>query len=158
MIGSRPQIEAGQLTLLVGGPSSTLERVRRDLDDIAGAVHRVGSAADAAWLKLVVNGLFAAQLAVAGEVPDILRSSDTELAEATALLSSLPVTTPVLARSLPRTLDGDTAPNFPLELVAKDLEYLMRQADGLRTPVLEAVLDRVRGRTATDDIVALATG
>jgi 3-hydroxyisobutyrate dehydrogenase len=158
MIGSRPQIEAGQLTLLIGGPSTTLERVRRDLEDIAGAVQHVGSAADAARLKLVVNGLFAAQLAVAGELFDILRSTGADLADATAVLSSLPVISPALARSLPRILDGDTAPNFPLELVAKDLDYLIEQAHGLRPPLLEAILQRVRGRTATDDIVALATG
>jgi 3-hydroxyisobutyrate dehydrogenase len=157
MIGSRPQIEAGQLTLIVGGPRETLERVRPVLDDIAGAVHHVGDVADAARLKLVVNGLFTAQLAVAGELLEILRTADADLSSAATLLSSLAVTSPALARSLPRILEGDTAPNFPLDLVAKDLEYLMQQADSRPAPILEAVLRRVRARGATDDIVALAT-
>ena len=157
MIGSRPQIEAGQLTLLVGGRRDTLERVRPVLGDIAGAVHHVGHVADAARLKLVINGLFAAQLAVAGELLDILRTADADLPRTASLLSSLPVTSPALARSLPRILEHDTAPNFPLELVDKDLDYLIRQADDHRAPVLEAVLRRVRVRSATDDIVALAT-
>src|SRR5919109_2149854 len=157
MIGSRPQIEAGQLTLLVGGASDTVKRVRPVLEDIAGAVHHVGEVAHAARLKLVINGLFAAQLAVAGELLDILRTADADLARTASLLSSLPVTSPALARSLPRILEHDTAPNFPLELVAKDLDYLIRQADDHRAPVLEAVLRRVRVRSATDDIVALAT-
>jgi 3-hydroxyisobutyrate dehydrogenase len=158
MIGSRPQIEAGQLTLLVGGASETLERVRGVLEDIAGAVHHVGDVADAARLKLAVNGLFAAQLAVAGELLDILRAADGDLPAAAALLESLPVTSPALARSLPRVLERDTAPNFPLDLVAKDLDYLIQQADDRGTPVLAAVLQRVRDRDPTDDIVALATG
>jgi 3-hydroxyisobutyrate dehydrogenase len=157
MIGSRPQVEAGQLTLLVGGPRETLERVRPILGDIAGAVQHVGDVADAARLKLVVNGLFAAQLAVVGELLDILRSADASLSDTAALLSSLPVTSPALARSLPRILEHDTAPNFPLALVAKDLDYLLGQADGQHTPVLAAVLRRARARAATDDIVALAT-
>ena len=157
MIGSRPQIQAGQLTLLVGGPSSTVERVRPVLADIAGAVHHVGDVADAARLKLVVNGLFAAQLAVAGELLDMLRTADADVTGIAALLGTLPVTSPALARSLPRILESDTAPNFPLELVAKDLDYLTQQADGHPVPVLEAVLRRVRARTPTDDIVALAT-
>jgi 3-hydroxyisobutyrate dehydrogenase len=157
MIGSRPQIEAGQLALLVGGPHDTLERVRPVLDDIAGTVHHVGAAADAARLKLVINGLFATQLAVAGELLDILRSANADVRAAATLLSSLPVTSPALARSLPRILDGDTAPNFPLHLVAKDLDYLIAQAGDHGTPLLDAVLRRVRARSATDDIVALAT-
>jgi 3-hydroxyisobutyrate dehydrogenase-like beta-hydroxyacid dehydrogenase len=157
MIGSRPQIEAGQLTLLVGGPSDTLERVRGVLEDIAGSVHHVGDAADAARLKLAVNGLFAAQLAVAGELLEILRAADSDVAAAAALLESLPVTSPVLARSLPRILQGDAAPNFPLDLVAKDLDYLIQQAGDHGTPVLDAVLQRVRARGPKDDIIALAT-
>jgi 3-hydroxyisobutyrate dehydrogenase len=158
MIGSRPQIEAGQLTLLVGGPSDTLEGVREVLEDLAGAVHHVGDVADAARLKLAVNGLFAAQLAVAGELLDILRTESGDVQAAVALLESLPVTSPVLARSLPRILQGDTTPNFPLDLVAKDLDYLIQQAGDRGTPVLDAVLQRVRARRSTDDIVALATG
>jgi 3-hydroxyisobutyrate dehydrogenase len=157
MIGSRPQIEAGQLTLLVGGPSDAVEHVRGVLEDFAGDVHHVGDVADAARLKLAVNGLFAAQLAVAGELLDILRMADSDIAAAAALLESLPVTSPVLARSLPRVLEGDTAPNFPLDLVGKDLHYLIRQAGDQGTPVLDAVLQRVRARGSTDDIVALAT-
>jgi 3-hydroxyisobutyrate dehydrogenase len=157
MIGSRPQIEAGQLTVLVGGERDTLERVRPVLDDIASAVHLVGDAADAARLKLVVNGLFAAQLAVAGELLDTLRTAHTDLPGTARLLSSLPVTSPALARALPRIIEHDIAPNFPLELVAKDLDYLIREAADHRPPVLEAVLRRVRARNASDDIVALAT-
>jgi 3-hydroxyisobutyrate dehydrogenase len=157
MIGSRSQIEAGQLTLLVGGPSDTLKRVRGVLEDFAGAVHHVGDPAAAARLKLAVNGLFAAQLAVAGELLDILRMADGDVPAAAALLESLPVTSPVLARSLPRILQGDTAPNFPLDLVAKDLDYLIQQAGDQGMPVLDAVLQRVRARDSTEDIVALAT-
>jgi hypothetical protein len=44
-----------------------------------------------------------------------------------------------------------------LDLVAKDLDYLIQQAGDQGTPVLDAVLHRVRARAATDDIVALAT-
>jgi 3-hydroxyisobutyrate dehydrogenase-like beta-hydroxyacid dehydrogenase len=72
-----------------------------------------------AGAKLAVNGLFAAQLAVAGELLDILRAAESDLPATTELLSSLPVTSPVLARSLPRILQHDIAPKFPLDLVAK---------------------------------------
>jgi hypothetical protein len=53
--------------------------------------------------------------------------------------------------------EHDTAPNFPLELVAKDLDYLIQQAGEHRPPLLDAALRRVRARNPTDDIVALAT-
>jgi 3-hydroxyisobutyrate dehydrogenase-like beta-hydroxyacid dehydrogenase len=105
----------------------------------------------------VVNGLLATQLAVAGELLDILRRFDVDLAAAAELITSLPVTAPALARSLPRILAGDTAPAYPLDLAAKDLRYL-RAAAG-RTHVLTAVgdtLDRAARNDGTRDIVALA--
>jgi 3-hydroxyisobutyrate dehydrogenase-like beta-hydroxyacid dehydrogenase len=132
---------------------------------LGGVAHQPGRVAclrarpalEQAGAELAVNGLFAAQLAVAGELLDILRAPESDLPATTELLSSLPVTSPVLARSLPRILQHDIAPKFPLDLVAKDLDYLIQQAGDQGTPVLDAVLHRVRARAATDDIVALAT-
>jgi 3-hydroxyisobutyrate dehydrogenase-like beta-hydroxyacid dehydrogenase len=72
------------------------------------------------------------------------------------VLAELPVASPAPVRSLPRVLEHDTAPLFPLELVAKDLEYLIQQAGEEGTPVPDAVLERVRAGAPSDDIVALA--
>lgn len=157
MVGSRPQVDAGQLQLLVGGDLPALDAVRPVLASFAGTVHHVGPAGHAAVLKLVVNGLLATQLAVAGELLEVLGRFDVALGPATELLAALPVTAPALARSLPRILAGEVTPNFPLELAAKDLRYL-RAAAG-PAPVIAAVgdaLDRAAQDDGGRDIVALA--
>lgn len=157
MVGSRPQVDAGRLQLLVGGDARGLDAVRPVLETFAGAVHHVGAVGHAAVLKLVVNGLLAAQLAVAGELLEVLRRSGVELGPAADLLAGLPVTAPALARSLPRILAGEVSPNFPLDLAAKDLRYL--RADAGPAPVLAAVgdaLDRAARDDGARDIVALA--
>ena len=56
MVGSRPQIEAGQLRLLVGGDPAALAGLRPVLEIVAGRVDHVGPVGHAAVLKLVVNG------------------------------------------------------------------------------------------------------
>jgi 3-hydroxyisobutyrate dehydrogenase-like beta-hydroxyacid dehydrogenase len=154
MIGSRPQIEAGRLTLLVGGPVATLERARPLLDAVAGSVIHVGDAGDAACLKLAANGLLAAQLAAAGEVLEMLRQSGVDVPAAATVLGALPVASPVLAAALPR-LGGALPSNFPLDLVDKDLGYVLAQT--ARAPVLEATRARARARDPHADVLSLAT-
>ncbi len=146
--------KAGLLALLVGGSSETLERVRPLLDAVAGSVLHVGDAGDAAALKLAVNGLLATQLAVAGELLDMLRDGGVDLHAAASVLGTLPVASPVLSAALPRVLGGALAPNFPLDLVDKDLGYLLAQM--AEAPVLEAVRRRVRAGDPGRDVLSLS--
>jgi 3-hydroxyisobutyrate dehydrogenase len=156
MIGSRPQIEAGLLTLLVGGSAGTLERARPLLEAFAGTVQHVGDAGDAACLKLAANGLLAAQLAATVELLEMLREGGDDLPAAAAALADLPVASPVLAGALPRVGGGaDLPPNFPLDLVDKDLGYLLAQTAG--APVLEATRARVRARDPHADVLSLSS-
>lgn len=158
MVGSRPQIEAGQLRLLVGGEDGAVRTVGPVLDLVAGRVDHVGPVGHAAVLKLVVNGLLATQLAVVGELLDVLRRSGIDLAAAAELLGSLSVTSPAVVRSLPRILGDDTAPAFPLDLAAKDVRYLRAVAGtaGVLAAVGDA-LDAAARDDGTRDIVAIAT-
>jgi 3-hydroxyisobutyrate dehydrogenase len=154
MVGSRPQIEAGLLALLVGGSPETLERVRPLLDAVAGSVLHVGDPGDAAALKLAVNGLLVTQFAVAGELLEMLQDGGVDVHAAASVLGALPVASPVLSAALPRVLGGALVPNFPLDLVDKDLGYLLAQAAG--APVLEAVRRSVRARDPEHDVLSLA--
>jgi len=160
MVGSRPQVDAGQLQLVVGGAAGTLARARAVLEAVApDGLHHMGDARAAATLKLVVNGMLVAQLAAAGELLAVARSGGVDPAAAAELLAGLPVASPALARSLPRAVSGDLAPAFPLDLVAKDVGYLLDAAGG-DVPVLRATGDRVAALIAAggdgDDVVALA--
>lgn len=163
MVGSRPQLAARQLRYLIGGEAAVLEHARPVLDASAAAVDHVGAVGDAATVKLVVNALLAVQVAAFGEVLGLLERSTVDLTAATALLAALPITSPAVARSLPIILEGDVRPNFPIDLVRKDLGYLDVVAAelGATTPLAQLTLDLAAhladdGRGG-DDITALAS-
>ena len=121
---SSPQAEAGQLAVLAGGSEAALARARPLLDVLGSAVLVAGpEPAHAAVFKLLVNGLFASQVAV---MADLLRAAATAglaPAHVVALLTRMPVTSPAAAAAAGLMLAGDHAPRFPVDLVVKDLRY-----------------------------------
>lgn len=162
MVGSRPQLDGGQLRLLVGGDLRAMPLAEHVLAVIAGSphqVHHVGTPRQAAVAKLVVNGLLVAQLAAVGELLSFTADEGGDPAVVRELLAGLPVTSPALARSLPRIAVGDTSPAFPLDLVAKDLSYLGASGEQRGRPVVSALAAAVHRAARTHgpdrDVVAL---
>ena len=123
VVGTRPHVEAGILTVLVGGEAGVLEDVRPVLDAFAGTVRHVGPVGAGMAAKLAVNALFAVQAAAVAEMLAALEGEGIAPAEGAALLASMPTASPVAARLGELIAQGATAPNFPVELVAKDLGY-----------------------------------
>lgn len=127
VVGSRPQAEAGALVVLAGGEASAVEAAGSVLAHL-GKVRHVGSAPQAALAKLVVNALFAVQVAALAE----LRASAAEggLAHEAleALLAELPVTSPAARGALDAMNRGAWAPLFPVDLARKDLRYALEAA------------------------------
>lgn len=135
VVGSRPQAEAGALTVLAGGDPAVLDRVRPVLDAFSAAVHHVGPVGNGATMKLAVNGLFGIQVAAFAEMVGLLDRSGLATGEAMDILAGLPITSPALQRTLRLMAARDFAPNFPVPLVAKDFGYLERLAAALDAPV-----------------------
>ncbi len=163
VIGSRPHAESGTLIVLAGGDHDTVERIRPTLDAISSAIHHVGPAGTAATLKLAVNGLFAAQVAAFAEMTNLLNASDVDNATAQSILSGLPITSPAMQRVLALFATSNFAPNFPIRLVAKDLDYLRRSgaALGLELALVEHVSNlfgnAARSEAAELDISGIIT-
>ena len=124
VVGSRPQADAGALVSLVGGDPAVLERARPVIEAYSGAIRHLGAVGTAATMKLAINGLFAAQVALFSEVAALLERSDVDASEAYEVLIGLPITGPGLQRILGLVETRDFAPNFPVSLVEKDLRYL----------------------------------
>ena len=143
VVGSRPQLAQGALVSLIGGDAQTMERVRDVLEVSSGAIRHCGPVGSAAVAKLAVNGLFATQVAAFAETVGFLHRSGMAVDDATGFLTALPITSPALQRILGLFAASDYAPNFPIELVAKDLDYLNRAGArvGAATPVAAAVAD-----------------
>lgn len=145
--GSRPQADAGQLIFLAGGRPEALARLTPLLLTLGSAVHPVGSAGQGSALKLAVNALFAAQVAMMAEQLTVLARQGVDLPHALEALKSLPVTSPAAAGAARAMLVRDFAPQFPIDLVVKDLGYA-RQAGGGAMPLTTAVADRFQAAQA----------
>jgi 3-hydroxyisobutyrate dehydrogenase len=144
VVGSRPQAQAGQLIFLVGGGSDAFARAQPVLASIGSAVHHAGALAQGAQLKLVVNALFAAQVAVLGELLGYIRRAGLDAQATAGILATLPVLSPAATGALRGILAQDFAPLFPIDLAAKDLGYALQAAQTINAPL--PLADAVRAR------------
>lgn len=142
IVGSRPQAEAGQLIYLVGGKAETLAQVQPVLLSAgASGVHHIGSVGQGMLMKLAVNALFGIQVAALAETIGLLVKAGISPEKAMACLSELPVISPAAKGAGSLMVVNRHAPLFPIELVEKDLRYLIDTAQGLNasTPASTAI-------------------
>jgi len=151
--GSRPQAEAGQLIFLAGGASDVLETVRPVLSALGGTVHHAGGVGAGAAVKLAVNGMLAAQAALLVDLWDFMAKAGLDPATGMAVLQEVPVTSPAAKGLMGAMLARRFEPQFPIELVEKDLGYLLDDRSG-PTDGTMPVVRAVRQRYAT----AIAAG
>lgn len=129
VVGSRPQAEAGRLIYLVGGKAETLTQVQPILLSAgASSVHHVGTVGQGMLMKLAVNALFAIQVAALAETLGLLVNGGITLEQAMAYLGELPVISPAAKVAGGLMVENRHAPLFPIELVEKDLRYLIATA------------------------------
>lgn len=162
VVGSRPQAEAGQLVVLAGGPEAAVRTLEPVLKAMASAVHRVGSPAAAAMLKLGVNALFATQVVAWAEVLGTLARAGLPSSEVAELLLGTPVASPALRGAAASIVGRRFEPRFPIALVHKDLGYFTEAAGAVEAvvPATAAVRDaygqaRAEGH-GEDDLTGIA--
>jgi 3-hydroxyisobutyrate dehydrogenase-like beta-hydroxyacid dehydrogenase len=136
--GSRPQAEAGQLIVMAGGDSGTLERVRPAFAPMAATVIHAGKAGSGAVLKLAVNAFFGVQIAAMAELLGVLARNGFTLAQAAEMMAQFPVVAAPLAGSAKMMAAGNTTPMFTIELIAKDLGYASALAGAEASPMVDA--------------------
>jgi 3-hydroxyisobutyrate dehydrogenase len=128
VVGSRPQAETAQLVLIVGGGSVALEQVRPVLNTMAAKVLHVGAVGQGAVLKLAINALFAAQLHSVAELLGFLTRNGYAPDHAANLLGEFPVVAAPIAGAAKMMAAGNTTPLFTIDLIEKDLGYLLDTA------------------------------
>ncbi|MEM8600321.1 MAG: NAD(P)-dependent oxidoreductase, partial [Bacteroidota bacterium] len=138
VVGTRPHAENGVLTFLVGGEASALDAVRPVLDALGGGVHHIGPVGAGMTMKLAVNMLFAAQVATLADTVQLFETNGLGVDNALDTLGDLPVTSPIMKLMRPLLLRDAFPPNFPIDLVEKDLRYFAEAAGG-EVPTTEAV-------------------
>jgi 3-hydroxyisobutyrate dehydrogenase len=144
--GSRPQAEAGQLVFMVGGEEQAFERVKPIVEVMASRVMHVGPAGQGATLKLAINALFAAQLASVAEVLGFLSRNGFSATDSAELIGSFPIVAPPIAASAKLMAQTNTAPQFTIDLIEKDLRYIGETArlSDARLPIAEAAVSVFR--------------
>lgn len=155
LAGSRPQAESRALIFLVGGAEDTVARARPVLEMLGGAVHHAGDAGAGAAVKLMLNTLFGAELAVMAELIGFARRVGIDPARAVEIMGATPVCAPAAKMAAGAMLAGNFAPAFPIDLVAKDFDLVETSAGAVAAEVpLAAATGEIYRRAAARGLAA----
>jgi 3-hydroxyisobutyrate dehydrogenase len=137
--GTLPQAEAGQLIYLVGGDPALVERATPILKAMGSPIHHTGPVGTAALAKLTVNTLLALQVAGLAELIPMLKRAGVDAKQVLDVVAQTPVWSPVAARTVQSMLAGAFQPMFPVNMMAKDMGYVLAAAgDARKAPLIAA--------------------
>jgi 3-hydroxyisobutyrate dehydrogenase len=141
LAGSRPQADAKKLIFFAAGDEQDVNLVQPILLTMGGACHFCGPAGSGAAIKLMVNALFGAQVAIFAELIAFARDLQLDLKKALEIISSTPVCSPAAAIAASAMADGLYSPAFPIDLVSKDFALLALSGESTKSklPISSAV-------------------
>jgi 3-hydroxyisobutyrate dehydrogenase-like beta-hydroxyacid dehydrogenase len=126
--GSTPAAEQGMLTLLVGGNQEVFQAAEPIFQAIARQYFLLGNSGSGTAMKLVVNTLLGlgmqaiAEAVVLGETVGLNRERLLEVLSKTAVIA------PAHVGKLARVASNDYTPQFPLPLMHKDFQLILKAA------------------------------
>src|SRR5262249_61273521 len=126
--GSKSHAAAGELTFLVGGPETALERARPVLEAMSKKIVHVGPTGSGAILKLINNFMCGVQAASLAEALVWIERSGLNPETAVQVLASGAPGSPLVQTVSARMMAHDFTPNFHLSLMRKDLAYASEEA------------------------------
>lgn len=141
LAGSRPQADAKKLIFFAAGNERDVELLRPILLTMGGACHFCGPAGAGAAIKLMVNALFGAQVAILAELIALGRDLQLDMKKALDIISSTPVCSVAASLAANAMVDKMYNPAFPIDLVSKDFALLALSSEPTksRLPVSSAV-------------------
>jgi 3-hydroxyisobutyrate dehydrogenase/2-hydroxy-3-oxopropionate reductase len=155
--GSVSTVEKGELTIMVGGDRSAMDRARPVLDALATKVFHVGELGAGATMKLAVNALIHSIDVGLSEALVLAEKAGVERTAAYDIFASGAAAAPfVLYKREAFEHPDEITPAFKMELMAKDLDLIldlarevgarMDQAEQNRKTVGEALAAGFEGR------------
>jgi 3-hydroxyisobutyrate dehydrogenase len=126
--GSRPQAATAQLIFMVGGNIESFELAEPILKVLGSKVLHVGAIGQGSMFKLAVNTLFAAQLQSAAELLGLLTKNGYQAEYAAELMGEFPIVAAPIAGALKMMATKNTSPMFTIDLIEKDLGYVIEVA------------------------------
>lgn len=136
--GSKVQAAAGELLFLVGGTAEVLERARPVLSAMSREIVHIGPTGSGALIKLVNNFLCGVQAASLGEAMAFLEKGGLDREKTLEVLLAGAPGSPLVRLLSGRMVQRDYTPNFPLQLMMKDLNYAGIEGGRLGLPMTTA--------------------
>ena len=158
--GSVPQVQAGTLTIMVGGDEEAYRRVEPVLR-VLGTPEYVGENGQGLVLKLAINISLAVQMLAFSEGLLLAERDGIDPHRAAEIMTESAIGSPMLKARVPLVLDKPDETWFDVELMHKDIRLAGQAATDLATPLpTAAVADEVLGQAeqlgyGSRDIAAL---
>jgi len=138
--GSKPQAESAELVFFVGGATSDVEQVIPLLKVMSKKIVHVGEIGQGTSLKMLVNALLAQSMVLFSEVLHLGEKMGLSRDFLLDTLPGLPVSPPFIQAKAEKIRQQDYAPQFPMELMYKDLHLAALTAYEHRQPLFLANL------------------
>jgi 3-hydroxyisobutyrate dehydrogenase-like beta-hydroxyacid dehydrogenase len=145
--GSVPQVQAGTLTIMVGGDEQAFERVEPILREL-GTPTYVGESGQGLVLKLAINISLAVQMLAFAEGLVLAERGGIDRKRAIDVMTQSPIGSPMLKARADLVLDLPDEAWFDVSLMQKDIVLALDTARQLRVPLPTAA--------AADEVLTLA--
>jgi 3-hydroxyisobutyrate dehydrogenase-like beta-hydroxyacid dehydrogenase len=138
--GSTPAAEAGSLTLLVGGNEEVFRAAEPLFQAVAKQFYLLGGPGSGTTMKLVVNTLLGVGMQAIAEAVVLGEKAGLDRQRLLEVLSKTAVIAPAHVGKLARVATNDYSPQFPLRLMNKDFQLILKEAaqEHVPMPVTEA--------------------
>lgn len=138
--GSTSAAEQGTLTLLAGGNAELFQTAQPIFDAIARQYFRLGPSGAGTTMKLVVNTLLGVGMQAIAEAVVLGESAGLDRTVLLKVLSQTAVVAPAHLGKLARIERNDYSPQFPLRLMNKDFQLILKTAarENVPMPATEA--------------------
>jgi 3-hydroxyisobutyrate dehydrogenase-like beta-hydroxyacid dehydrogenase len=138
--GSTPAAEQGILTLLAGGNSAVFRAAEPIFQAIAKQYFLLGDSGSGTAMKLVVNTLLGVGMQAIAEAVVLGEKAGLDRERLLEVLSKTAVIAPAHVGKLARAAANDYSPQFPLRLMNKDFQLILKAAakEHVAMPATEA--------------------
>ena len=133
--GSAVTLEAGQLSIMVGGDRAVFEQVKPVLQDIGPTVNYVGGNGQAVTMKIAINLSLPVQVLSFCESILLAEKSGIPRETAVEVLLNSVVASPALKYRVPLILNPPRQPLFDVNMIQKDLLLALELGQDLQVPL-----------------------
>eukprot|EP00008_Paramoeba_atlantica_P007881 CAMPEP_0201489890 /NCGR_PEP_ID=MMETSP0151_2-20130828/24066_1 /ASSEMBLY_ACC=CAM_ASM_000257 /TAXON_ID=200890 /ORGANISM="Paramoeba atlantica, Strain 621/1 / CCAP 1560/9" /LENGTH=298 /DNA_ID=CAMNT_0047875621 /DNA_START=272 /DNA_END=1168 /DNA_ORIENTATION=- len=142
--GSKGPAADGTLIFLCGGNEELFDQVKEnDLKAMGKASFFLGDVGKGSEMKLVVNMIMGGMMSCLVEGTSVAHAAGLDLGSLSEVLNLGALGSPMVKGKLPKIIEGNYDPNFPLKHQQKDLRLALELGDShsLRLPVTTAAND-----------------